>query len=136
MTDDRIHVNATKAMNSWHVALTDYRVASNALAALEAELRAVRREMKDIETFLFVNGQVGGKNDAERKANLALALRSDKEYKQLLLREAVLEREVSNNQRDISVAQETMKLNAAVLRYATEERRENAERIALEGRTE
>lgn len=130
MTDDRIHANATKAANNWAAALAIYSDALTALIDAEINLRSVRREMKDTETFLFVNGQVSGKNDTERKANLAIALRQDEAYERLTRSEATLEKEVARHKRDADVAQETMKLNAAVLRYATEERRENAERIA------
>lgn len=137
MTDDRIHRNVVKAMSQWSAALEVYRQAGLDLVEVEAELRLVHRQMKDIETDHFLAGGavgINGKNAEERKAQLAKSLRDSVTYCELTEREGALERQAALHRQQIDGLAETMKLAAAVMRYATEERKESAERIALEGR--
>lgn len=132
---DRIHRNAVKAMSQWHDALTDYKAATQTLEINESGLRAIRRDMKDIETDTFLAGGaagITGKNADERKAQLAVALRNNVVYQELTDSEAAYERSIASARQAADVAQETMKMAAAVLRYATEERREVSERLATE----
>lgn len=138
MTEDRIHNNAIKAMRQWQAALEVYRGAGMVLVEVEARLRQVRTQMKDIETDTFLAGSavgITGKNDNERKAQLAMALRQSVAYCELAQTEAALEKQVAQHRQQIDAQGEAMKMAAAVLRYASEERRESAERIALEGRS-
>lgn len=138
MSEDRIHSNAVKAMRQWQAALEIYRGAGMQLVETEARLRQVRTQMKDIEADHFLAGPavgITGKNDTERKAQLSIALRNSIVYCELAQTEAALEKQVAQHRQQIDAQGEAMKMAAAVLRYASEERRESAERIALEGRS-
>lgn len=137
MTDpDRIHRNAQKAAAQWQSALGSYTQATAELVEIEADIRTVRRSLKDVEMDAILAGTamgITGKNTEERKAQLHVALRNSDGYRGLLDDEARLEQQAAAARQAADTNQEAMKMAAAILRYATEERRESAERLATGG---